>query len=227
MKKKFLTVSTASLAAAVALAGCAAAPGAGTGSTPGSTHSSAGMDHGTPAASEFTAPASGAPEAATEHNAADTKFAQSMIPHHTQAVEMSGILLAKKDVPAAVKSLAERIKAAQAPEIEIMTGWLQSWNETVPSTGTGMGGHDMGGSGGSGMTGMMSEDDLNKLKAAQGTEAARLFLTQMIAHHEGAVTMAKAESAGGSNPGAIKLSQGIAASQQTEIQEMRKLLAAL
>lgn len=226
MKNKFLTVSAASLAAAVALASCAAAPGAGTGSTPGSTHSSAGMDHGTPAASEYTAPASGAP-AATEHNAADTKFAQSMIPHHTQAVEMSGIVLAKKDVPAAVKSLAERIKDAQAPEIEIMTGWLQSWNETVPSTGAGMGGHDMGGSGGSGMTGMMSEDDLNKLKAAQGTEAARLFLTQMIAHHEGAVTMAKAESAGGSNPGAIKLSQGIAASQQAEIQEMRKLLAAL
>jgi uncharacterized protein (DUF305 family) len=155
-----------------------------------------------------------------------------MIPHHAQAVEMSGIVLAKKDVPAAVRSLAERIKAAQAPEIEMMTGWLKSWNETVPSTGMSMGGHDMGGhdmggNGGSGMTGMMSEDDLNKLKAAQGTEAARLFLTQMIAHHEGAVAMAKAESAGGSNPGAIKLSQGIAASQQAEIQEMRKLLAAL
>lgn len=221
MKKKFLTVSAASFAAAVALAGCAAGPGTGGSSTPGSTNSSAGMDHGTAAASEYTAPASGAP-AAEEHNAADTKFAQSMIPHHAQAVEMSGIVLAKKDVPAAVRLLAERIKAAQAPEIEIMTGWLKSWNETVPSSGM-----SMGGSGGSGMAGMVSGDDLNKLKAAQATEAARLFLTQMIAHHEGAVAMAKAESAGGSNPGAIKLSQGIAASQQAEIQEMTKLLAAL
>lgn len=226
MKKKFLTVSAASFAAAVALAGRAAGPGTGGSSTSGSTNSSAGMDHGTAAASEYTAPASGAP-AAEEHNAADTKFAQSMIPHHAQAVEMSGIVLAKKDVPAAVRLLAERIKAAQAPEIEIMTGWLKSWNETVPSSGMSMGGHDMGGSGGSGMAGMVSGDDLNKLKAAQATEAARLFLTQMIAHHEGAVAMAKAESAGGSNPGAIKLSQGIAASQQAEIQEMTKLLAAL
>lgn len=223
MNKKFLTIGAASFAAAIALAGCAT-PGAGSGSTPGSTHSSAGMDHGTAAASEYTAPGGSAP-AATEHNAADTVFAQSMIPHHAQAVEMSGIVLAKEELPAAVRSLAERIKAAQAPEIEVMAGWLKDWNEPAPSS-TGMSGHDMGGSG-SGMTGMMSEDDLNKLKAAQGTAAARLYLTQMIAHHEGAVTMAKAETEDGSNPGAIKLSQGIAATQQAEIEEMRKLLAAL
>ena len=56
-------------------------------------------------------------------------FAQMMIPHHAQAVEMSDMMLKKQDIPAEVTALATRIKAAQGPEIEKMTGWLEGWDE--------------------------------------------------------------------------------------------------
>lgn len=52
-----------------------------------------------------------------------------MVPHHAQAVEMSDLMLTKEGIPAAVTGLATRIKAAQGPEIEKMTGWLKSWNQ--------------------------------------------------------------------------------------------------
>ncbi|HAP89974.1 MAG TPA: DUF305 domain-containing protein, partial [Arthrobacter bacterium] len=71
------------------------------------------------------------------------------------------------------------------------------------------------------------DDDMTKLGAAQGAEAARLFLTQMIAHHEGAVVMAKTESSDGKNPDAVKLAKDIATAQEAEIQEMKDLLATL
>ena len=76
-------------------------------------------------------------------------------------------------------------------------------------------------------TGMMGDDDLKKLDAAQGTDAAKLFLAQMIAHHEGAVMMAKTESSQGKNPDAISLSKAIVTAQEAEIQEMKDLLASL
>jgi uncharacterized protein (DUF305 family) len=209
MNKKFLTLSATTIAAAIALAGCATGSGSGSSGT-----SMPGMDHG----SSSSAPAS-SPAAAAEHNAADTMFAQMMIPHHAQAVEMSDMMLTKQNIPAEVTALATKIKAAQRPEIEKMTGWLASWNEPTQAPS----GHAMGGS----MDGMMGEEDLKKLDAAQGTEAAKLFLTQMIAHHEGAVMMARTESTDGKNPDAVQLSKDIVSSQEAEIQEMKDLLATL
>jgi uncharacterized protein (DUF305 family) len=199
-KKTFLTLS-ATLAATLALAGCAADSGS-------SGHSMPGMDHSTPAG----VPSGSATASAALHNAADTMFAQMMIPHHAQAVEMSAMVLEKQDIPAPVKDLATKVKAAQGPEIETMTGWLKSWNESP----TAHSGH--------GMEGMMGESDMAKLEAAQGTEAARLFLNQMITHHEGAVTMAKAETENGVNPDAVNLSKVIVTAQEAEIIEMRNLL---
>jgi uncharacterized protein (DUF305 family) len=212
MNTKFLTLSATVVAAAIALAGCS------TGTSPGSPGTSMpGMDHGSGSSS---APASSAPAAAAEHNAADVMFAQMMIPHHTQAVTMSEIILAKTDIPAEVTALATQIKAAQGPEIETMTGWLTGWNEPtqVPE------GHTM--SPGS-MEGMMSEEDLGKLDAAQGTEAARLFLTQMIAHHQGAIMMAKTETTNGKNTDAVNLGKAIVADQEAEIQKMQDILTKL
>jgi uncharacterized protein (DUF305 family) len=203
MSKKLLPLSATAVAAAIALAGCAAGSGSSGTSTPG-------MDHGSPTAS---APSTSAPAAAAEHNAADVTFAQMMIPHHAQAVEMSDMMLKKQNVPAEVTALATKIKAAQGPEIETMTGWLQRWNEPTQM----LSGH--------GMEGMMSDEDMKKLAAAQGTEAAKLFLNQMIAHHEGAVTMAKAENTQGKNTDAVNLSKDIVTAQEDEIEEMQKLLA--
>ncbi|AOT02783.1 DUF305 domain-containing protein [Arthrobacter sp. U41] len=199
--KKTLAISATALAAVIALAGCS------TGSVSGGSTGS-GMDHS-------SMPASSAPAAAADHNGSDAMFAQAMIPHHAQAVEMSDMILKKQGIDAGITALATKIKAAQAPEIEKMTGWLKDWNEPTQAPS----GHSM--------TGMMSGEDLAKLDAAQGTEAAKLFLSQMIAHHEGAVEMANAEVRSGSNPEAIQLAKDIAASQTGEIQEMKDLLAGL
>ena len=196
--KKTLTISAAALAAVMVLAGC---------STSGSSGSMPGMDLSTMGSS--------AAPAAAGHNGSDTMFVQGMIPHHAQAVEMSDIILTKQGIDARIAALATKIKAAQAPEIEKMNGWLKDWNEPTQAPG----GHSM--------TGMMSGEDLTKLAAAQGTDAAKLFLSQMIAHHEGAVEMANAEVRGGKNAEAVQLGKDIAASQTDEIQEMKDLLAGL
>lgn len=215
MNKKFLTLSTTAVAAAIALTGCATGSGSSATSSSSATAGSSmpGMDHGPGMMS------SSAPAATAEHNTADVMFAQMMIPHHAQAVQMSDMMLKKQGIPAEVTALATKIKAAQGPEIEKMTGWLTSWNEPTAAPS----GHSMGG----GMEGMMGEEDLKKLEAAQGTDAAKLFLTQMIAHHEGAVMMARTESTEGKNPDAVQLSKDIVTSQEAEIQEMKDLLATL
>ncbi|MFC8038978.1 DUF305 domain-containing protein [Paenarthrobacter sp. NPDC057355] len=204
-KVRFFVTGTA-LAGLLALTGCAS----NSGSNP-----MPGMDHG-----QQTASAGSTSEASTasNHNAADTMFAQMMIPHHAQAVEMSDAILAKKDIPSAVTALAVQIKGAQAPEIEKMTAWLKGWSEPM-----------MGSSGhaGHGMDGMVSDTELQKLKDAHGTEAARLYLSQMIAHHEGAVTMAKTEISQGKSSEAVQLAKDIVAAQEQEIQEMKTLLAGL
>ncbi|HSO92583.1 MAG TPA: DUF305 domain-containing protein [Arthrobacter sp.] len=197
--KKTLTISATTLAAVIALAGCSS-PGSSGGSS-----SMPGKDHST----------MGSSAAAADHNGSDTMFVQGMIPHHAQAVEMSDIILKKQGIDARITALATKIKAAQAPEIEKMTGWLEDWNEPTQAPG----GHSM--------TGMMSDEDLTNLDAAQGTDAAKLFLSQMIAHHEGAVEMANAEVRSGKNAEAIQLGKEIAASQADEIQEMKELLAGL
>ena len=62
-------------------------------------------------------------------NKADVKFAQTMIPHHEQAIEMSDILLAKSGIDPEVTKLAQQIKDAQGPEMTTMTGLLTAWNQ--------------------------------------------------------------------------------------------------
>ncbi|POH72485.1 DUF305 domain-containing protein [Arthrobacter glacialis] len=197
--KKSLTVSATIVAAMLALAGCST--GTDGGSMPG-------MDHGDSMTTQ-------APVTVGENNSADTMFAQMMIPHHTQAVEMSDIMLAKTGLDAKITALATDIKAAQGPEITKMTTWLGSWGEPTAMSGT------------MSMNGMMSAADLEKLTAAQGNEASKLFLTQMIAHHEGAVEMAQSEVTGGKNADAVALAKSIVASQESEIKDMKDLLAAL
>ena len=210
MNTKFLTLSATAIAAAFALAGCSTGPSAPSATSSSSASSASSMPGMGPGMMSSSAPAT-----AAEHNAADTMFAQGMIPHHEQAVEMSEMMLQKKDIPASVTDLATRIKAAQAPEIETMTDWLKSWNESATMGA----GHTM--------DGMISADDMKQLEAAQGTEAAKLFLTQMVAHHQGAVMMAKTEMSQGKNADAIKLSKDIVAAQEAEINEMQDLLATL
>jgi uncharacterized protein (DUF305 family) len=131
---------------------------------------------------------------------------------------MSDVVLGKEGVDPEVGALAQRIKAAQGPEIAQMSGWLESWGEEAPSTdGSSMGGMDHGG-------GMMGDDDMQALSDADGAQASTLFLEQMIEHHRGAIEMADAEVADGQNPEAVALAQAIVDAQQAEIEEMQGLL---
>ncbi|GHD52010.1 DUF305 domain-containing protein [Mycetocola manganoxydans] len=185
-------MAAAALAVAITLSACSTG---GTGDTP--------------------APAPSASAEAT-FNDADVTFAQMMIPHHEQAVEMSDMLLAKDGIDAQVVSLATQIKDAQQPEIEQLNEWLDAWGADDS-----MGGmeHDM--------DGMMSDEDMQTLEDASGDEASKLFLEQMIKHHEGAVEMAQAEINDGVNADAIQMAETIVETQTEEINVMQNLLGSL
>lgn len=160
---------------------------------------------------------------APEHNDADVSFAQNMIVHHQQAIEMSDIVIEKAENPD-VKALAERIKGAQTPEIEILRTWLEEWGEEeTPSNDAGHGGMDMGGDDAT----MMTEDEMAELEAAEGAALDKMFLEMMIRHHEGAISMAEAEVEDGEYPDAIELAEKIVDDQSAEIDEMKALLTKL
>ena len=112
------------------------------------TESSAEPSTDTSAEASAGASSGASDEAMAEHNDADVMFAQMMIPHHRQAVEMSEMILTKDGIDPQVTELATTIKDAQGPEIETMTGWLEAWGEPMEPEG-GMEGHDMGDMGGS------------------------------------------------------------------------------
>jgi uncharacterized protein (DUF305 family) len=157
-------------------------------------------------------------EALGTANAVDTMFTTMMIGHHQQAIDMVDLLLAKKGVDAGVVALAERIKAAQAPEISQMESWLSSWGLPLHTDMDGMNHGD---------TGMMSDADMQTLEQASGSAAGRIFLEQMIQHHEGAIAMAQPVITGGADEAVISLVETIISSQTAEIAEMRALLATL
>lgn len=156
--------------------------------------------------------------ASTSFNDADVVFAQGMIPHHEQAVEMAEIAL-DPTVGAGpeVVDLATRIRTAQDPEIELMTGWLSEWGQPMQMD---MGdGHDM-----SSMEGMMTVEDMSALASLTGAEFDQRWMEMMVAHHQGAIAMAETLQAEGSNPEAIELAGQIIAAQQAEIDQLRALL---
>lgn len=163
-------------------------------------------------------------EVSDQHNEADVDYISGMVMHHAQAVEMSEILLEKDDIETEVSTLAEDIREAQGPEIEQMESWLESWGED----GEGVDHSDMEGMDGTDdmgdMEGMMSQDELDELEDASGTEASRLFLEQMTAHHEGAVSSAQDHLNNGENPEALELSETIISDQEAEIDQMETML---
>lgn len=167
-----------------------------------------------------SSPSAGASaQAATDHNDADVTFAQNMIPHHQQAVEMAVLAETRASDPK-VKALAARIKQAQQPEIDQMTGWLTQWGAptTAPTAGGGHSGHGS-------MAGMMSDADMAAMHSANGVQFDRMFLEMMIRHHQGAVQMAGTEQQQGRNTAAKELAARIESSQNDEIAQMNAMLA--
>ena len=193
LKTRTLLYAALTLATALTLSSCA-------GGSPAA-------DPATPSASETTA----------AFNSADVAFAQMMIPHHEQAVQMSDDLLAKDGLDPRLVELATEIKAAQEPEIAQLKDWLTAWGEDDHSMG------DMG----HGSDGMMSDDDMMALQDATGTQAGTLFLEQMTVHHEGAVAMAQLELDDGENADAQAMAANIVKTQTAEIAVMADLLASL
>ncbi|GAC1655295.1 MAG: DUF305 domain-containing protein [Mycobacterium sp.] len=171
------------------------------------------------------------PASSAAHNQADVTFAQQMIPHHGQAMQMSDMLLGKQGIDPKVGALASQIKAEQGPEIQTMQTWLNAWGQTTtPSTSprTDMPGMpDHGAMPGMSGSGMMSDQDMAALQNAAGLEAGKLFLTQMITHHQGAIAMAQNEINTGQYPPAVALAQSIVTGQQQEITTMQGMLASL
>lgn len=143
----------------------------------------------------------------------DVMFAQMMIPHHEQAVEMADVALDQSTSSVEVRQLAVDIKAAQDPEIETMRGWLEAWGapQAAPS---GME-HD---------SGMMADTDMGALADAEGAEFDRMWLTMMIEHHEGAITMAQDVLATTEDEEVKAMAEDIIAAQEAEIATMQALL---
>jgi uncharacterized protein (DUF305 family) len=203
--KRMILLAAGGLVALVLSAGCS---------------SSDSADEHTGHAMTASASATASAPGAQSRNDADVAFAQHMIPHHQQAVEMSDILLGKQGVDPRVSELATQIKSEQGPEIDQMQQWLTEWGTpAMPDHG------DMPGM--PAMQGMVSEQDLTTLRNTTGADAARLYLTQMIAHHEGAIAMAQTEIKDGQYPAAVELARTIVSAQTSEIDTMKKIQASL
>jgi uncharacterized protein (DUF305 family) len=173
---------------------------------------------------ETTPPTTPAPSSSTmAFNDADVAFAQLMIPHHQQAVEMA-VLAETRALDREVKQLAAAIKSAQQPEIDTMLGWLRAWSRpTTPPTNAGNAGH--GGHGAA--SGMMTPEDMNHLAAAKGSEFDRMFVDMMILHHIGAIEMAQDETVNGLSRNAIDLAKAIIRTQTDEVTTLQRIVARL
>ncbi|SCK26580.1 MULTISPECIES: DUF305 domain-containing protein [Streptomyces] len=184
-------------AASLVLAACGSSDETSTGSSPSGASSASASQSG--------------------HSAADIAFAKGMIPHHRQAVKMADLAPSRAG-SAEVKKLADEIKKAQDPEIKTLSGWLTTWGEQVPAEGAMD--HSVHGAG----SGMMTPEEMDKLKASSGKAFDTAFMKMMIKHHEGAVAMAKTEKADGSFPEAKTMADAIITSQTAEIARMNDLL---
>lgn len=149
----------------------------------------------------------------------DIMFAQMMIPHHQQAVDMSEMALSNSSNPE-ILALAEKIKNEQAAEIKQM----QSWIDTTESSDHM--GHSMEDMGMDSMGGMLSEEQLAELQKTTGNAFDVLFLTAMIEHHEGALQMVKMISQS-QNAEAKQLADSITVTQTAEIEQMSEMLKTL
>ncbi|MGP4006206.1 DUF305 domain-containing protein [Streptomyces sp. 4N124] len=176
-----------------------------------------GMDHGSDSSSAGATAEVGAK--AGDFNDADVMFAQMMIPHHEQALEMAELADGRAS-DAELKDIAGKIEKAQDPEIKTMKGWLESWNK--PTAAESMEGMDH--SGGSGMDGMMSDQGMADLKAMKGADFDKMFAQMMIEHHDGAITTAEDEQKNGKNADAKKMADAIVKGQSAEVEQLQGIL---
>ena len=194
-----VAISGAVLISSIALAGCTINLGSSGTDNNSGMMGNGGMMHNNSNSSAFSG--------------SDIMFAQMMIPHHQQAVDMGTLAETRASNPE-VKALAAKIKGEQAPEITQMKGWLESAGASLDM------GHDMG------MGGMLTDADMTALKNAKGAAFDRLYLEGMIGHHKGAIHMAQMV-VDSSNGEANALGNAIIDSQTKQITYMESLLGKL
>jgi uncharacterized protein (DUF305 family) len=186
----------AALATATLLSSCSSSPSTG--------------EH----ADRTTAATSGQPAG---YNADDVAFATNMIPHHQQAIDMAALVADRSSNPEVIQ-LASQIAAAQQPEIQTMKVFLVQWKENPDADTGGHSGHAVP------MQGMVDDATMARLQSLNSPEFDTLWLQSMIAHHQGAIEMAKAEIANGDNVDAIGMAKNIVATQEAEIGQMKQML---
>ena len=190
------------------LAGCSTDDSStASGASSSATSAIAGADHGGGSAAPSSA-------TRTDFAAADVTFLQMMYPHHAQAVEMATLAPGRTN-NAQLLALATAIDKAQGPEMTQIAGLLKDFGQSAPSASSDH----------AAMSGMMSPDQMASLQKLSGTSLDREWLQMMIEHHTGAVAMANTEVASGANNDAKALARSIIANQQTEITQMRAMLA--
>jgi uncharacterized protein (DUF305 family) len=165
---------------------------------------------------EKSAPATST-TASAQAAADDVMFAQMMIPHHQQALELSALVPERSTNPAVVK-LASTIAGEQQPEINTMRALLLQWDVDPNARG------EHSGHGGMGMQGMVDDATMAKLQSLKGPEFDTLWLQSMINHHQGAIEMAKAEISNGQSVDMTTLAKSIVTAQQAEIDQMKQML---
>lgn len=192
-------------AAALIVAGCGS-DDSGSSPTPPSTSSTTdmpGMHHD----GSTTQPAS-----RSDFNDADVSFLTMMYPHHAQAVQMAELVPSRSQNQQVI-TLAAAIQQAQAPEMEQFATLLRDFGKPAPSATMD---HPM--------DGVMTQQQMDALRAATGADFDRMWLEMMIEHHQGAVDMANTEIADGTNAETKALAQNIRTTQQAEIEQMRGML---
>jgi len=175
-------------------------------------------------AARVTPAAAQAPQAS--YTPADVRFMSGMIYHHAQAVLIAG-WAPSHDAGPAVRTLCDRIVASQKDEIALLSRWLADRHEAVPHPDPqhmmmpDMDSAHM-------MPGMLSAQQLAELDAARGPAFDRLFLSLMIQHHQGAITMVNQlfAASGGEEEPVYKMATSVFADQTTEIERMQRMLAA-
>jgi uncharacterized protein (DUF305 family) len=217
----FLLLAATSVGAGCRTAGQSTAPQVGPGPSSGEPQL---VQPGRPGeASKVVTAETSARSAALPHTPADTKFMQSMIGHHQQALEMAALVY-QNSQREEMKLLAKRIEVSQIDEINMMKEWLSTRRETLPDAHAHHAGdHAL-------MPGMLTQAEMARLALAKGAEFDRLFLQGMIKHHQGALTMVKelfATPAAGQDAEIFAFASDVDADQSMEIDRMAAMLAAL
>lgn len=190
----------------------------------------------TPPAGATSSPTGSIPDAAVDradslrhsYTEADAAFMRGMIHHHAQALVMSE-MVPTHGASRSIQTLASRIINGQKGEITLMRAWLHDHGEPAPEVapdGTIAGGHH----GTHRMPGMLTDKQMAELDAARGYEFDLLFLTYMVRHHQGAITMVEnllASQGAAQNETVFKLASDIGADQASEIDRMQAMLRAM